>query len=104
MAVNKAEILKLVASAATVNDLEHLRVQYLGRKGEITELLKAVGSLPQAERAAAGKTANILRRDVESAIAEKDDELTRESVARSLAQPIDVTAPGIRPRRATATR
>ncbi|HEY6736352.1 MAG TPA: phenylalanine--tRNA ligase subunit alpha, partial [Candidatus Saccharimonadia bacterium] len=64
MAVTQAEMVEAIRQAESVAALEQLRVAYLGRKGSVTELLKAVGALPAAERAAAGQAANAVRQAV----------------------------------------
>ena len=71
--------------------LEALRVAYLGRKGVVTEQLRAVGELPPAERSAAGAAANRLRQTIEGLITERAEALEAEA---SIMAPIDVTAPG----------
>lgn len=97
VALSREEILQSVAAARTLEELEGLRVAYLGRKGSVTELLKGVGKLPGGERAKAGQAANELRRAVESALTGRTKALQGVELQRELAVPIDVTAPGIPP-------
>jgi len=94
--MNSADMLKEVAAATSVQELERLRIEYLGRQGSVTRQLRAVGSLPAAERAAAGQAANTLRQEVEAAIAVRQAELQEAGWREALATPIDVTAPGKR--------
>ncbi|HEY6737022.1 MAG TPA: phenylalanine--tRNA ligase subunit alpha, partial [Candidatus Saccharimonadia bacterium] len=75
--------------------LEQLRVAYLGRKGSVTELLKAVGALPAAERAAAGQAANAVRQAVAAALEQRGNELAASAFSETFAKPLDVTAPGL---------
>jgi phenylalanyl-tRNA synthetase alpha chain len=96
MSVSK-DILDKISTAKTSEELEGLRVAYLGRKGLVTEKLKAVGALPAGERAAAGAAANALRQEVEAALQQRAEELRQEVLAEDLAAPYDLTAPGIRP-------
>lgn len=53
--------------------LETLRVQYLGKKGELTGILKQMGKLSAEERPAMGQLANQVRADIENALAEKQN-------------------------------
>ncbi len=94
MAMNKAQMLAAIARASSLDELEDLRVAYVGRKGIVTEQLKAVGALPPAERGQAGKAANQLRIEVEAALNEATSVLEQAEVSAELAKPIDVTAPG----------
>lgn len=74
--------------------LQELKVRYLGKKGEITQLMKQMGSLPQEERPEFGKLVNQLRTDAEAAIEEKRLEIkNREKERRLEAERIDVTMP-----------
>ena len=57
----EAEAAARIAACPAMAGLEDLRVEYLGRKGAITELLKSVAQLPAAERPAFGAEANQLR-------------------------------------------
>lgn len=94
MVVNKALILQAIESSANSSELERLRIEYLGRSGTVTGVLKAVGALPGAERAVAGKHANMLRLEIESALHAKGQQLTTAEVEASFAVPLDITAPG----------
>jgi phenylalanyl-tRNA synthetase alpha chain len=90
-------MLQAVAQAESLQRLGALRIAYLGRKGSVTELLKAVGSLSAGERAAAGRAANDLRQAVETALDGREQVLQGAEYQREMARPLDVTAPGIRP-------
>ncbi len=98
MALEKSEMLSSIAQAASLIVLEDLRVEYLGRKGIVTQSLKAIGSMAPEARGEAGKAANALRIEVESALGAKEEELSREVVELQLSMPLDVTAPGVTPR------
>lgn len=82
-------------SATTEEEMEVLRVKYLGKKGEVTALLKAVGSLPKEERPAFGARVNAFRESLEKELDERkrgvQDRAMREMVER---ESIDVTLPG----------
>jgi phenylalanyl-tRNA synthetase alpha chain len=99
LAVSDAEkLVQEIRAAGSLDELEHLRVGMLGRKGSITERLKGVGALPSTERAAAGKAANELREVVAAALEQREGELRRAELEKELAQPLDVTAPGLAPK------
>jgi phenylalanyl-tRNA synthetase alpha chain len=86
-----------LAAARTADDLEAVRVRYVGRKaGRVRDLLQSLGELSPAERAAAGKAANDLRRHVESALARAAGEIGA-AARRPPAAAIDPTLPGRRP-------
>ncbi|WP_298482228.1 phenylalanine--tRNA ligase subunit alpha [uncultured Ruminococcus sp.] len=75
--------------------LETLRVQYLGKKGELTAILKQMGKLSAEERPAMGQLANQVRADIEQALAEKQQKLSEAMLAHKLAaETIDITLPG----------
>jgi phenylalanyl-tRNA synthetase alpha chain len=87
--------LALVAAAGSLPALEEIRVQALGRKGTLTEQLKALGGLPAAERPAAGARINAAKQALQSAIEARRAELERASVEQQLARgAIDVSLPG----------
>jgi phenylalanyl-tRNA synthetase alpha chain len=76
-------------------DLERVRIAYLGRKGRLTEVMRGVGALPAAERPAIGELANELKRRVDDRIAALREQRQAERRARALAnERIDVTLPG----------
>ena len=89
------EALAEIESAATPDALEKLRVRLLGRKGEITAQLKALGSLPPEERPAAGKSVNEAKNAISAAIAARRQVLSDRRLGEELsAGGIDVTMPG----------
>jgi phenylalanyl-tRNA synthetase alpha chain len=93
----KQEALAAIASASALPDLEHLRVQYLGKKGSLTEQLKTLGTLPAADRPAAGAAINDAKQEVMTALAARKEALELEESNRQLAsERIDVTLPGRR--------
>ncbi|MBS5644821.1 MAG: phenylalanine--tRNA ligase subunit alpha [Clostridiales bacterium] len=74
--------------------LQELKVKYLGKKGEITQMMKQMGSLSPEERPAFGQKINALRKKAEEAIEEKRLEISeRQKNARLAAEKIDVTLP-----------
>jgi phenylalanyl-tRNA synthetase alpha chain len=84
-----------ISSAADLSALEHLRVEYLGKKGKLTALLKGLGALSVEERPAAGAKINEIKSDLQSLINSKKTVLENESVnAKLVGESIDITLPG----------
>ncbi len=84
-----------VRSAADSGALEQVRLTYLGKKGELTILLKQMGKLSAEERPVIGQLANTIRIELESAISERSEYLLREALNLQLqAEALDVTIPG----------
>ncbi|MBV8217613.1 MAG: phenylalanine--tRNA ligase subunit alpha [Solirubrobacterales bacterium] len=81
----RTQAAEAIANAADTEALEAVRIQYLGRKAELPNLLRNVASLPAAERAATGKAANEARKALEAAI----DARTRELAAQELEQRLE---------------
>ncbi|MDX1670173.1 MAG: phenylalanine--tRNA ligase subunit alpha, partial [Limnobacter sp.] len=77
--------------------LENIKAQYLGKSGEVTALLKQLGSLPPEQKKTRGAEINQLKQQVESALNECRDALAEQALNKKLAeQAIDVTKPGRR--------
>ncbi|MGH8490743.1 MAG: phenylalanine--tRNA ligase subunit alpha, partial [Gammaproteobacteria bacterium] len=84
-----------IAAAQDLSTLDEVRISLLGKKGVLTALLKQLGTLPPAERPAAGKAINDAKEAVTEAIAKRQAVLYQEHLVRSLeAERIDVTLPG----------
>lgn len=93
----KNDALAAIAQAQTLQELELLRVQVLGKKGTLTEQLKTLGGLSAEDRPAAGAAINQAKQEVLQALTERKDLLEAEEANRQLAsQRIDVTLPGRR--------
>ena len=76
-------------------ELEELRIQYLGKKGELTAIMKGMGQLSAEERPVVGQLANEVRGKIEKLIEEKMTALEAEAAnAKIKAETIDVTMPG----------
>ena len=84
-----------IKEAASSEALEALRIQYLGKKGELTAVLKQMGRLSAEERPAMGQLANEVRAALEEML-EKQKKLLSEKAleARLAAETVDVTIPG----------
>jgi phenylalanyl-tRNA synthetase alpha chain len=84
-----------IGAAGTTDELEELRVRFLGRKAELPNLLRGVGELAPEERGAVGKRANEVRRALEERLGEARDRLdAAELDTRLVADRVDVTLPG----------
>ncbi|HET7271362.1 MAG TPA: phenylalanine--tRNA ligase subunit alpha [Rubrobacter sp.] len=92
----KSEALSAVASSDSTAALEDIRVRFLGRSAELTQIKKSIGTLSPEERKEVGRSSNLASREIEDALetqrtivalAEQDEQLREEAV--------DVTLPGI---------
>ncbi|MCL2081525.1 MAG: phenylalanine--tRNA ligase subunit alpha [Oscillospiraceae bacterium] len=91
----KASAMELISSAADERALEDLRVRFLGRKGELTAVLKDMGRLSAEERPVIGQIANDARESISGAVKEAERRLAAAAVEHRLkAEKIDVTLPG----------
>lgn len=91
----KAAALAAVEATADLRALDEVRVQYLGKKGEISALLKGLGGLSAEERPAAGARINVVRDAVQAAIEARKQALENAALDAKLAgERIDVTLPG----------
>jgi phenylalanyl-tRNA synthetase alpha chain len=88
-----------IAKAASSEELEGLRVAWLGRKAELTTILRGIAELPAVERGAVGKSGNEARQELESLIDARSSELdSSELLDRIASDRVDVTLPGAPPR------
>ena len=87
-----------LASFDSAEQLEKARIQYLGKKGELTAILKQMGKLSAEERPVIGQLANEIRKDIEDTIANKSAEIKKAAQEKRLAEEtLDVTMPGTLP-------
>ena len=91
----EAEAKAAIDAAGSASDLEEARVRYLGRKAELTGILRGIADLPPDQRGPVGSTGNKVRKALESLIESKVDGLKNAELEKSLAEDrIDVTLPG----------
>jgi len=84
-----------VSRCATLVELEQLRVRLLGRKGEITLRLKALGTMDADERRVEGARVNAARDAITALVGRRREELERQALEQQLAsESVDVTLPG----------
>jgi len=92
----KSEALSAVSSSASTADLEDIRVRFLGRSAELTEIKKSIGTLAPEERKEVGRSSNLASLEIEAALGSKTEELAaREQEDRLRAEAVDVTLPGV---------
>ncbi|HWM55115.1 MAG TPA: phenylalanine--tRNA ligase subunit alpha [Solirubrobacterales bacterium] len=91
----QAEAEAAIESAAGTTELEELRIEYLGRKSELTSILRGVGELPAEERGQVGAGANLARQALEALLEQRAADLDSSELESRLAgDRIDVTLPG----------
>ncbi len=87
--------LEQLAAAGDLGALEELRIRYLGKKGELTAILKQMGGLSAQERPVMGQLANQVRADIEEALESRTAALKAAAAKERLkAETLDVTLPG----------
>ena len=97
--MNLEEILQAandaIADASDPSALDEVRVEFLGKKGKITDLLKSLGKLPGNERKEAGQAINQAKQQVQGILSQRREFLQNQELEASLvAEKIDVTLPG----------
>ena len=91
----RASSIQAILDCDNAERLEALRVKYLGKKGELTAILRQMGGLSAEERPAMGQLANQLRSDIEAAIEKRKAELSAAMMEQKLKnEALDVTLPG----------
>lgn len=91
----KAEALEQLNDVVDEQQLNELRVKYLGKKGPLTEILRGMGALSAEERPVVGQVVNDVRSSIESVIEAKQAEFQQLETERRLqSETIDVTLPG----------
>lgn len=88
----------LAALSESSADLEALRIKYLGKKGELTAVLRGMGALSAEERPAVGQMANEVRAAIEEKLSEMSAAMKSRAMDMKLAgEKVDVTVPGTEP-------
>jgi phenylalanyl-tRNA synthetase alpha chain len=91
----KNQAMEKLAKVSSLRELEDLKVAFLGKKGELTAILKGMGALSAEERPVIGQLANEVRFALEESIAQAKDRLIKEERSIRLKnETIDVTMPG----------
>lgn len=93
----EAQFQEGLAAAETMEALEALRVSYLGKKGQLTAIMRSMGKVPPEERPAMGQLANTVRATVDAALKARREELSAALLEQKMAaDAVDVTLPGRR--------
>ncbi|MBQ2746829.1 MAG: phenylalanine--tRNA ligase subunit alpha [Clostridia bacterium] len=93
----KSAAINAVEAAATMPEIEEIRVKYLGKKGELTAILKQMGSLSPEERPIMGQLVNEAKAAVEDLVTAKTEELKKAATLQKLKdETIDITMPAKR--------
>jgi phenylalanyl-tRNA synthetase alpha chain len=94
MELLKASALSAIDEASTTADLNDVRVRFLGKSGEMTQVMRGLASVPKEEKPAIGKLVNEVRFAIEGALDSKMKALAEaEKIARLKAEAVDVTFP-----------
>ncbi len=89
----RTQALESIESASSEEDLENIRVRALGRKGELTMVLKTIGKLSAEERPKIGQLANKLKKEIEASINARKEALKGVHI-RTFIPGLDPTLPG----------
>lgn len=90
----KNNAISLILEANTANELAEIKIQFLGRNGEVTQVLKSLPKLPQEDRPKVGQLANQVKGIIEDTLKQKESELNKNKFEKFT---LDVTEPGKRP-------
>ena len=95
----RVEATEAIVDASSSAELEDLRVKFLGRKAELTQILRGIAQLPAEERGPVGGAANKARKELEALIEQSAERAgAAELDAKLVADRVDVTMPGAPPR------
>ena len=93
--VVRSEALDAIAAAQSMDELQQVRIQYLGKKGSIQSLMGVMKSLSKEEKPAFGQKVNLCKQEVTDAVAQRQKQLeAKELAARLVEEKIDITLPG----------
>ena len=96
LAALKEEATKAIALADTLEQLEQLRVSYLGKKGQLSVVLRGMGKLAPEDRPRIGALANVVKEALQENLEQKRKDLQSAQIQAQLeAETLDVTMPGV---------
>jgi len=96
LAALKEEATKAIALADTLEQLEQLRVSYLGKKGQLSVVLRGMGKLAPEDRPRIGALANVVKEALQEKLEQKRKDLQAAQIQAQLeAETLDVTMPGV---------
>ena len=87
--------LERIHNAEDEQALERVRIELLGRSGELTQQLRGISQLPQDPRAASGQRLNRAKQQLEEALQQRRTELQQQQLQQEQAETVDLTRPGI---------
>jgi phenylalanyl-tRNA synthetase alpha chain len=88
----RQDALTALSNASTIDELENLRVTILGRKGELTQILRALADMSPEERSEIGKLSNEMKTEIQDSIDKRKSEIESDLIGRKLLEEmIDVT-------------
>ncbi len=91
----KRQAIEAIQATQELNDLEQLRVNYLGKKSELTEVLKSLGHLPPEERPLMGQAVNEVKQAITESLSEQKTVLEKKALSAEIEKNrIDVSLPG----------
>lgn len=94
----RQEIEQAFSQADSLDALNQLRIEYLGKKGKITDLMKQMKSVPKEEKKEYGQAVNQIKNDAAKLFEQKKEVLEKEALEKKLAsEKIDLTLPGRKP-------
>src|SRR6266478_6352309 len=96
-----AELVRELGGLATEQEIRAAQARYLGKKGRLSEAMKALGRLPGEDRPAVGEAANRAKGSIEAAVGARLAALAEAALGADLARVLDVTLPGRGPRLGT---
>ncbi|NER32243.1 MAG: phenylalanine--tRNA ligase subunit alpha, partial [Symploca sp. SIO1C4] len=96
LAALREEAITAIAAADTLEQIEQLRVNYLGKKGQLSQVLRGMGKLSPEERPSIGALANVVKEAIQESLDQKRKELQEAQIQAQLAaETLDVTMPGV---------
>ena len=90
----KLNALQELEDINNIKDLESWRVRYLGKKSELTKVLRSLGTLPLEDRKAVGAHANEIKTYLENSLSQKGEALQEVQLTTAKGEAIDITLPG----------
>lgn len=96
LAALREEAITAIAAADTLEQLEQLRLNYLGKKGQLSQVLRGMGKLSPEERPSIGALANVVKEAIQENLDKKRQDLQEAQIQAQLAaETLDVTMPGV---------
>ncbi len=94
----KNSAISFILESESLEDLEETKLQFLGKNGKLTLLIKSINSLPNEQRPAIGRLANEVKRAIEETLDSKEQSLKQiKDQKRKKDEKIDISLPGLRP-------